>query len=64
MGILLVLFTASIAFWEARSRSGREKKLYIVLSVLAAAAGYAAGVFAEADHVGASLSGMVSIFMR
>lgn len=64
MGILLVLVTAVIAFFGAQSRRGREKKIYIAISVIAAAAGYAAGIFAEADHVGASLSGMVSIFMR
>ena len=64
MGILLVLLTLTAGFFGARPRRGREKKIYIALSVIAAAAGYAAGIFAEADHVGASLSGMVSIFMR
>ena len=64
MGVFLLLITLVLLFFGVRARCGKEKRLYVALFALAAALAFAAGVFAESDHVGASLSGMLSIFMR
>lgn len=64
MGFVLPVIFAAVLFLDFRDRRGREKILYIVLALLAAAASVFAGYAAKSDHVGASLSGMISIFMR
>ncbi len=64
MAILLSAISLILLLPGIREREGREKKLYVALLCIAVAAGYAAGAFAVSDHVGASLSGMISIFMR
>ncbi len=64
MIFILPAIFAAVVFLDFRSRQGREKTLYIALSVLAVTASVFAGYAAKNDHVGASLSGMISIFMR
>ena len=61
--ILPALF-AVLLFFDFGEREGRERFLYLALSVAAIILGVFAGVAASSDHVGASLSGMISIFMR
>lgn len=64
MGILLSIIYALIILPGLLKKEGREKTLYIALSLLAVISAYFAGRFMLTDHVGASLSGMLSIFMR
>lgn len=61
--ILPAVFAAVLLF-DFRAREGREKTIYITLAFAAVALAFIAGSAAESDHVGASLSGMISIFMR
>lgn len=61
--VIPVIFLAVLTF-DFRNRQGREKVLYIALAVTAVLFGLFAGLAAKSDHVGASLSGMISIFMR
>lgn len=64
MGVLLSVIYALILTPPIFKKEGKEKKLYIVLSLFAIISAYFAGCFMLTDHVGASLSGMISIFMR
>ncbi len=64
MGILLALIYALFIIPGFFRREGREKVLYTVLFAISLVAAFVAGVAARQDHIGASLSGMVSIFMR
>ena len=64
MGMFLGFIYLLILLPAVSGKEGREKKLYIALSVLAVISAYFAGRFMLTDHVGASLSGMISIFMR
>ncbi|MBQ2841385.1 MAG: hypothetical protein II996_02770 [Oscillospiraceae bacterium] len=61
--ILPVVFTA-LLFWDFRASAGKEKVIYIVLSVSAVILALFAAMEARDDHIGASLAGMISIFMR
>jgi len=61
--ILPILFTA-ILFFDFRGRCDGERVLYVLLSVIAIILAIFAGIMASSDHVGASLSGMISVFMR
>ena len=61
--VLPAVFAAAL-FFDFRGRYGREKRLYIALSVIALALSVLAGFAAQSDHVGASFSGMISIFRR
>ena len=64
MGSFLAVIYALILAPGIVLREGREKVLYAVLFALSLVAAFAAGRAAQSDHIGASLSGMVSIFMR
>lgn len=64
MGIVIPAIFLALVFFDFRRREGREKVLYIALSAAALLFGLFAGLAAKSDHVGASLSGMISIFMR
>lgn len=64
MVFILPAIFAVVVFLDLRGRQGCEKTLYIALSVIAVTAAVFAGYAAKNDHVGASLSGMISIFMR
>lgn len=61
--VLPLLFSALLLF-GLRDRIGRERKLYIALGILALALSFFASRAADGDHIGASLSGMISVFMR
>ncbi len=64
MTYVLLLISLVFMLPGIKRREGREKKLYIALLCVVAATGLIAGGFAASDHIGASLSGMISIFMR
>ncbi len=64
VGLLLVVIYMAFLIRGFLKREGREKVLFGVLSLLSLVLAYVAGEFAKGDHIGASLSGMVSIFMR
>ncbi len=64
MVIILPAIYIAVILLDRRGRDGREKMLYAILAVLAVVLGIPAGKGAGLDHVGASLSGMVSLFMR
>ena len=64
MAFLLPVIYIAVLFLDRRERSGREKIIYIILASVAVALGIPAGIGARLDHVGASLSGMISLFMR
>ncbi|MBE6964811.1 MAG: hypothetical protein IJB42_04360 [Oscillospiraceae bacterium] len=61
--VLPAVFLAAL-FFDFRAREGKEKRAYIVLGVISLLLAVFSGIAAESDHVGASLSGMISIFMR
>ena len=65
MSILIPIVYLILLLFDIRTFSeGREKRVYILISVIAVTAACFAAVFAKRDHIGASLSGMISIFMR
>lgn len=64
MLFLLLAVFAVILFFDFGAREGGERKIYIALIAVSVVLAFAAGIAAENDHVGASLSGMISIFMR
>ena len=64
MGFVLSAVFAAIMYFDFHGREGREQSLYLVLSALAIILSFIAGTLAARDHVGATLSGMISIFMR
>lgn len=64
MIFILPLVFSAILFFDFRERGGREKKLWLALSFLAIALSFFASRAADGDHIGASLSGMISVFMR
>ena len=61
--VLPVVFTG-VLFPGFRERSGKEKVIYITLSAVAVILSVFAARAARDDHIGASLAGMISIFMR
>ncbi len=61
--VLPAVFLAAL-FFDFRTCKGREKIAYIVLGATSLLLAVFSGIAAESDHVGASLSGMISIFMR
>lgn len=61
--VLPAVFLAALLF-DFRAREGKEKRTYIVLGAVSLLLAVFSGIAAESDHVGASLSGMISIFMR
>lgn len=61
--ILPVVFLL-ILFLDHRGREGYEKKIYFALAALALVLSLFASSAADGDHIGASLSGMISVFMR
>ncbi|MBQ6846222.1 MAG: hypothetical protein IJO61_03740 [Oscillospiraceae bacterium] len=65
MSLLIPVVFCTILFFDGKGHDrGNGRKMYIFLSVLAACASLAAAFLAGKDHIGASLSGMISIFMR
>ena len=64
MSILLPAAFLIILYIGGKELRGKEKRLYISLSIVSVLLAFAAGTAAESDHVGASLSGVISIFMR
>ena len=59
---------AAILWIDFRTRRGqmtlKDKVMYCILGILALAGSFPAGKVIEADTVGSSLSGMISLFMR
>lgn len=64
MIFILPLVFSAILLFDFRGRCGREKKLWLALSLLALALSFFASRAADGDHIGASFSGMISVFMR
>ena len=65
MSLIIPVVFFLFLFAEGRGKEkGREKNMYILLSVAAVLASFVAAILAGQDHIGASLSGMISIFMR
>jgi len=64
MAVFFSLFCIALLIRGAFIREGRERVMYVALSVAAVIFSFFAGSIVRSDHVGASLSGMVSIFMR
>lgn len=64
MWVLVSLIYLAFLFVGLRRREGRERVIYLVLAIVSVISASLAGSFLGADHVGASLSGMISIFMR
>ena len=64
MGILLALIYVLLLAPGIFRREGKERVLYTVLFAISLITAFVAGAMARQDHIGASLSGMVSIFMR
>ncbi len=64
MAFILPVIYISVLLLDRRERCGREKIMYAILAAIAVALGIPAGIGAGLDHVGASLSGMISLFMR
>lgn len=64
MAIALTFLYAVLLLPGIFSREGKERTVYIALSAIALIFAAIAGSILRSDHVGASLSGMVSIFMR
>lgn len=64
MSYILPAVFSAVLFFDFRTRVGREKIAYIALGAVAVLLAVFSGIAAESDHVGASLSGMISIFMR
>lgn len=64
MGIVFSLICIVLFFFGRRAREGKEKRVYEVLCFLGAMLWVFAFFKEQGDHVGASLSGMISIFMR
>lgn len=64
MSIILPLLFAGLLVFDFRGREARERNLYIALSAAAVLLAVFAARAAQSDHVGASLSGMISVFMR
>ena len=60
---ILIIYIATL-FLGFQSREGGERTLYLALSLIALVSAVLAGSFLGSDHIGASLSGMISIFMR
>lgn len=61
--VLPAVFLAAL-FFDFRARESKEKHAYIILGAISLLLAVFSGIAAESDHVGASLSGMISIFMR
>ncbi len=61
--VLPAVFLAAL-FFDFRARESKEKNAYIILGAISLLLAVFSGIAAESDHVGASLSGMISIFMR
>lgn len=59
-----VIFCALLLFDIRGREKGKGRNMYIFLSVLTVIASFVAAYLAAEDHIGASLSGMISIFMR
>ena len=64
MGFLLAFIYVLVLSPGVFCREEREKMLYSALFAIAIVAAFVAGNAAREDHIGATLSGMVSIFMR
>ncbi|MBQ8004106.1 MAG: hypothetical protein IJ299_03350 [Oscillospiraceae bacterium] len=64
MSYILPAVFALVLFLDFRGHEGKEKRVYIVLGALSLVLAVFSGIAAESDHMGASLSGMISIFMR
>lgn len=64
MSVILPIIFAVVLLSDRRGRTGMEKYIYIALAVIAVLLALPAGILANYDHVGASLSGVISIFMR
>ena len=65
MSFLIPVIFSSLLFFDTRVReSGKEKNIYVLLAFIAAVLSVIAAFLSNRDHIGASLSGMISIFMR
>ena len=64
MSFVVPITFALILIFGAERGEGKEDAVYIFLSAVAVLLSVLAGFAAKDDHVGASLSGMISIFMR
>lgn len=64
MGIVLPLIYILVIMTDRRMRTGRERYIFLALAAVSVLLAVPAGIMANYDHVGASLSGIISIFMR
>lgn len=64
MGIVFSLICIVLLLFGRRVREGKEKTIYEVLCFLGAMLWVFAFFKERGDHIGASLSGIISIFMR
>ncbi len=65
MSFLIPAVFFSLLFFDIKGREkGKARNICISLSAIAALASVCAAFLANRDHIGASLSGMISIFMR
>ena len=65
MSFLIPVVFSSLLFLDVRGHeSGKEKKICIILAFIAGILSVFAAFLSNRDHIGASLSGMISIFMR
>ncbi len=64
MGVVFSLICVAMFIFGGRAREGEEKKTYKLLCLIGAVLWVIAFFKEQGDHVGASLSGMISIFMR
>ena len=64
MGIVFSIICIVLLVYGRRENNGREKTVYEVLCLLGAMLWVFAFFKERGDHVGASLSGIISIFMR
>ena len=64
MGIVFSLICIALLVFGRRASGGREKTVYEALCLLGAMLWIFAFFKERGDHIGASLSGIISIFMR
>lgn len=65
MSFLTPVIFSSLLIFDIKGREkGKERNICISLSAIAVILSLLAAFLSDRDHIGASLSGMISIFMR
>ncbi|MBR5543205.1 MAG: hypothetical protein IKU65_03805 [Oscillospiraceae bacterium] len=64
MGIFLFVLCVICLLFCGQKEKGCEEKLYRALVLIAALLSLTSAFAQKSEHIGASLSGMISIFMR